>query len=669
MGVVAARGYILGSDSRSLLAGKLPGLAGYWVHPYPVSAQWNRAGRCRWSAGFLGDLPFPPPLHSGAAPCSPFFTLIGSQDLKAAGKTTHLRSSPLCSSASVRGTPKMASCTVVGHPKINLAWQETHRNMKSSHFFIVYYIFYAGESHIPNPHLPPATHPPFLRQPRSSTTCTRHNGNTARLARRSDEVLEVRISVALIAPSLLDLGLANRERGCGGGFERLEGGGWVREGSVTLMRARGRYRVRAIEGLVTRGGGVGATPFAPQLTAMLPVERSGTANPRSAHKPVKPPIVYSRAVMKGRGKRDILEKTRRPATSSGTIATCENSGVGRPGIEPETDSSWGQSSLHVCATARPGLERMWSKGSRVAPRVQASAANCCMQNSSHIVGGASTTTTACITTTAFITTTKSITTIAPITTTAFIITTKSITTIAPITNTAFITTTKSITTIAPITTTAFITITKSITTIAPITNTAFITTTKSITTIAPITTTAFITITKSITTIAPITNTAFITTTKSITTIASITNTASMMLPQFIPELYEEEFDNSTQQRNANVAIASSSHATSSDETNFSTQRIGAYGSKTKQQRHNQRKRKNHQYRLQQLRELNAKRRKKTIDTSPANTLMTFQPDTTQRDEPPMTFQPETSQLNTAQANEQDSTSETMKKPPMTPAE
>ncbi|KAJ8866818.1 hypothetical protein PR048_032679 [Dryococelus australis] len=30
----------------------------------------NRAGRCRWSAGFLGDLQFPPPLQSGAAPYS-----------------------------------------------------------------------------------------------------------------------------------------------------------------------------------------------------------------------------------------------------------------------------------------------------------------------------------------------------------------------------------------------------------------------------------------------------------------------------------------------------------------------------------------------------------------------------------------------------------------------
>ncbi|KAJ8877085.1 hypothetical protein PR048_021537 [Dryococelus australis] len=40
----------------------------------------NRAGWCLWSAGFLGDLPFPPPLHSGAAPHPPRFILISSQD-------------------------------------------------------------------------------------------------------------------------------------------------------------------------------------------------------------------------------------------------------------------------------------------------------------------------------------------------------------------------------------------------------------------------------------------------------------------------------------------------------------------------------------------------------------------------------------------------------------
>ncbi|KAJ8885938.1 hypothetical protein PR048_012144 [Dryococelus australis] len=46
-----------------------------------IFARGNRAGRCHWSAGFLGDLPFPPPFHYGAAPYSPHFALIGSEDL------------------------------------------------------------------------------------------------------------------------------------------------------------------------------------------------------------------------------------------------------------------------------------------------------------------------------------------------------------------------------------------------------------------------------------------------------------------------------------------------------------------------------------------------------------------------------------------------------------
>ncbi|KAJ8866561.1 hypothetical protein PR048_032420 [Dryococelus australis] len=49
-------------------------------HP-GIFACGNRAGRCRCSAGFLGDLPFPPPSHSGACSILASFTLIGSQDL------------------------------------------------------------------------------------------------------------------------------------------------------------------------------------------------------------------------------------------------------------------------------------------------------------------------------------------------------------------------------------------------------------------------------------------------------------------------------------------------------------------------------------------------------------------------------------------------------------
>ncbi|KAJ8893947.1 hypothetical protein PR048_006548 [Dryococelus australis] len=43
-----------------------------------ISPRGNRAGWRRWSTGFLVDLPFPPPLHSGAASYTPDFTVIGS---------------------------------------------------------------------------------------------------------------------------------------------------------------------------------------------------------------------------------------------------------------------------------------------------------------------------------------------------------------------------------------------------------------------------------------------------------------------------------------------------------------------------------------------------------------------------------------------------------------
>ncbi|KAJ8894764.1 hypothetical protein PR048_000071 [Dryococelus australis] len=48
---------------------------------FRIFACGNRASRCRWSVGFLGDLLFPPPLHYGAVLYSSRFTLIGSRDL------------------------------------------------------------------------------------------------------------------------------------------------------------------------------------------------------------------------------------------------------------------------------------------------------------------------------------------------------------------------------------------------------------------------------------------------------------------------------------------------------------------------------------------------------------------------------------------------------------
>ncbi|KAJ8888656.1 hypothetical protein PR048_008148 [Dryococelus australis] len=45
-----------------------------------IFASGNSAGRRRWSAGFLENLPFPPPLHSGTAPFSSNLTFIGYHD-------------------------------------------------------------------------------------------------------------------------------------------------------------------------------------------------------------------------------------------------------------------------------------------------------------------------------------------------------------------------------------------------------------------------------------------------------------------------------------------------------------------------------------------------------------------------------------------------------------
>ncbi|KAJ8890111.1 hypothetical protein PR048_009618 [Dryococelus australis] len=55
-----------------------------------IFASGNRAGRCRWSAGFLGDIPFPTPLHSSAAPYS-------LQSPSSALKTSLLRAAQISS--------------------------------------------------------------------------------------------------------------------------------------------------------------------------------------------------------------------------------------------------------------------------------------------------------------------------------------------------------------------------------------------------------------------------------------------------------------------------------------------------------------------------------------------------------------------------------------------
>ncbi|KAJ8873317.1 hypothetical protein PR048_026951 [Dryococelus australis] len=128
----------------------------YPAGPLRIFACGNRAGRCRWSAGFLGDLRFPPPFHSGTAPHSP-------QSPSSALKTTTIH---------IRGQP------------FSLRKGDLATTLKSS---------------MPRHKLP-------LFCVTNESRAQRHDGNTARVARRSDEALGVRVTVARIAPSLRDLG-------------------------------------------------------------------------------------------------------------------------------------------------------------------------------------------------------------------------------------------------------------------------------------------------------------------------------------------------------------------------------------------------------------------------------------------------------------------------------
>ncbi|KAJ8866057.1 hypothetical protein PR048_033581 [Dryococelus australis] len=56
----------------------------------------NRAGRCRWSAGFLGDLQFPPPPSFQRCSTPTSITLIGSQDLAVKSRPNFFAHSLVC---------------------------------------------------------------------------------------------------------------------------------------------------------------------------------------------------------------------------------------------------------------------------------------------------------------------------------------------------------------------------------------------------------------------------------------------------------------------------------------------------------------------------------------------------------------------------------------------
>ncbi|KAJ8867434.1 hypothetical protein PR048_031236 [Dryococelus australis] len=176
-----------------------------------------KVGRCPWPGSFLGDIPPPPPLNSVAAPYSPHFTLIGSQDLDNGAIVLKIVS---------------VNCRGRCHALLKYEWVFVGRGgvgengkgggvkrsfchrvcewitrLKFTSLIIDIAIF-------TEPMDPPPPTDISIRVGSERARCLSGRATAATTeilhakARGSDEALGVRVSVARIAPSLLDLGRA-----------------------------------------------------------------------------------------------------------------------------------------------------------------------------------------------------------------------------------------------------------------------------------------------------------------------------------------------------------------------------------------------------------------------------------------------------------------------------
>ncbi|KAJ8882912.1 hypothetical protein PR048_014751 [Dryococelus australis] len=148
----------------------------------------------------------------------------------------------------------------------------------------------------------------------------------------NDEALGVRVSVARIFPSLLDLGRGVPETRRLGAPKRSEQDR-VMPDSHKLVTNKGFVNVLIAVAAAENGGRM------KDITREQDEDEGRTLvisqdPPQTTLVPGAVEGVWSSAGIKVQGKREISERTRRPATSSGTTPTCENPGVTLSGIEP-----------------------------------------------------------------------------------------------------------------------------------------------------------------------------------------------------------------------------------------------------------------------------------------------------------------------------------------------
>ncbi|KAJ8890027.1 hypothetical protein PR048_009533 [Dryococelus australis] len=181
-------------------------------NPRPDHSGFSQVGIVPDDASFLEDLPFPSPLHSGAAQCSPHLTLIGSQDPSVKNHTnifTHSYFSFGCVGPPPGNTQASFTCLAI-YGAANIAREPITLHLllprlvsRSKLPARLHNHWHRRHSHL-GENLRYGSVVSQLRLQR--LVVKRYDGNTARLARWSDEALGVRVSVARISPSLLDLG-------------------------------------------------------------------------------------------------------------------------------------------------------------------------------------------------------------------------------------------------------------------------------------------------------------------------------------------------------------------------------------------------------------------------------------------------------------------------------
>ncbi|KAJ8871388.1 hypothetical protein PR048_027705 [Dryococelus australis] len=242
---------------------------------------------------FLGGLPVSPPLQSCAAPCSPRFTLIGSQDLDAKLQ------SPL--KVSQRRVIDGKTARQFFSASRVEAMRELIRMSRSPLALLRF-----------NRQFTVNKHPPQMSPLDFQFVGAKSRVSTSEVTRGPHIVAAQAVRPYNLCVTSLAVGNTSAIRECSGMCHNA----WTYGGARTSPDVDDSGLDRNQDQQICDPGTSGASRLCHLWMCLLIVAYIGPAG------------------MQGWSKREIPEKSRRPAAPSGTIATCENPGVCRPGIEP-----------------------------------------------------------------------------------------------------------------------------------------------------------------------------------------------------------------------------------------------------------------------------------------------------------------------------------------------